>query len=91
MQVRSARLPESIVPTRGHDGTGLRPNWRDHVLRLWFRPCESMRRKDGHDFQALLRAVVSTGNPPPPLRRPPRIFFRTDILSVNNQSVFTPT
>lgn len=66
IQVRSSRLPESVVPTCGHDGTGLRPDWRDHVLRLWFRPCESMRRKDGHDFQALLRAVVSTGNPPPP-------------------------
>lgn len=66
IQVRSARLSESVVPTRGHDGAGLRPDWRDHVLRLWLRPCEGMRRKDGYDLQALLRAVVRTGDPTPP-------------------------
>lgn len=67
VQVRFAGFAESFVPAGGDDGTGLCPHRRDHVLRLRFRPCQGMRRKDGHDLQALFGAIVSTGEPPAPL------------------------
>ena len=60
-KVGPAGFAQGTVPAGGDDGSGLRLDRRDHVLRLRLRAGQGVRREDGHHFQALLGATLRPG------------------------------
>lgn len=55
------RQPRGSLPSRGHDGAGLRPNWRDHAFQFRLPGEQKVRPEDGCNIPPVLGAALCAG------------------------------